>query len=72
MSKVQRIRKLMLGPSEKITARNSVVGNMCIADYVVDGCRYLVFERAETAERKPRTKPNSKPAAKQDAQVAVV
>lgn len=47
----QRIRTLMLGPSEKVTARNSHTGMFVIADYVSDedGQRYLVFERQGTA-----------------------
>lgn len=41
-------RKLSLGPSERVTARNSHVGYFVIADYIdpADSQRYLVFERS--------------------------
>jgi hypothetical protein len=47
MSSRQKYRKLNLGPSEKITARNSVVGMLCISDYIDTqvNSRVLVFER---------------------------
>lgn len=47
MASRSKYRKLVIGPSERITAKNSVVGMLCISDYV-DGQtsqRVLVFER---------------------------
>lgn len=47
MASKQRYRKVSLGPSEKVTARNSHVGMQCVADYIdaTDAQRYLLMER---------------------------
>ena len=74
MSQKARIRKLMIGPSEKVTAKNSHVGMTVIADFVsdADSQRYLVFERTGATQaaheaarrkvRKPVTVPETIPA----------
>lgn len=47
MSSRQKYRKQTIGPAEKITARNSLVGLIVLADYVdpASNQRTLVFER---------------------------
>jgi hypothetical protein len=47
MSSRQKYRKMVIGPVEKITARNSLVGMLCVADYndPVSRTHTLLFER---------------------------
>ena len=66
MASRQRIRKLSLGPSEPVTARNSCAGMIVIADYLdpINNHRTLVLERVGSIaanypvklDRKPRAK----------------
>jgi hypothetical protein len=51
MSSRQKYRKVNLGPSDKITARNSLAGLVVLADYVdpSSGQRTLVLERPAKA-----------------------
>jgi hypothetical protein len=68
MASKQRYRKLSLGPSDRVTSKNSHVGMSVIADYIESGQRYLVFERASAESPKkaaPRAKSNAKAASSQ-------
>jgi hypothetical protein len=68
MASKQKYRKLVLGPSGKITARSSVVGLVVIADYLdpANNQRTLVLERPSAVvavEPKPLTPRKKKTAA---------
>ena len=54
-----RINKLVLGPSEPVTARNSHAGMLIIADYIdpMNNQRTLVLERVATDKPKRVAKP---------------
>ena len=51
MATRSKIKKLCLGPSPAVTAKNSLVGMRVIADYLSDedAQRYMVFERMGNA-----------------------
>jgi hypothetical protein len=55
MASRQKYRKLNLGPSERVTAKNSCVGMLCISDYVdtQNSQRILVFERPAKISTEP-------------------
>lgn len=55
MASRQKYRKVNLGPSEKITARTSVVGMLCVADYndPVTNQHTLLLERVSKVDLLP-------------------
>jgi hypothetical protein len=76
MASKQRIRKLNIGPamlqSDRVTAKNSHVGMVVIADYVSDedAQRYLVFERQGVVATTKRAKKTNAKAVAAPAQSA--
>lgn len=62
MASRQRYTKLNLGPADKVTARNSVVGCVVIADYldVLNNQRTILVERPLTATGHRASKPKVK------------